>query len=363
MRSIKYLDNHDKYMSFALDLAKKGMGLVAPNPLVGCVIVKNGRVIGEGYHIGFGKDHAEVMALKNCTESPVGARLYVNLEPCSIFGKTHPCTKAIIENSISEVYIGARDSNPKVDGEGVKELEKAGIKVTQNILHDECLEINKSFFKWIVTRKPYVIAKVAQTKDGYMGYDRNSSIWITGKKTKEHTHILRSMVDAIMIGRNTAQIDNPKLTVRKVLGENPKRIVLDTNRKLPLTLNIFNDANADTLIMCSENRFENNKTSFCKFIGVKEKNGLLDPLDILVKLGDEGITSILIEGGTRVHNSFFKANLIDEIYLYTSSNKIEGASLKNPLLLDDKWITDDEIFLAEDVLTISKKKELCLQES
>ena len=362
MENIKYLDNHDKYMSMAIQLAKKGKGLVSPNPLVGCVIVKDGRIIGEGYHKCFGEDHAEVMALKNCTESPKGSSLYVNLEPCSIYGKTPPCTKNIIENSIAEVFIGIKDPNSKINGQGIQTLEKAGIKVTSDILYDKCFNLNKPFFKWIETKIPYVIAKVAQTNDGYMGNDDKTSIWITGEKSKKHTHNLRSRVDAILIGRNTAQIDNPRLTVRKVLGHNPKRIILDTNRQLSLTLNIFNDNNADTYILCSKDRFENNETSFCTFIGVEEKNNILDPYDILKKLGEIGITSVLIEGGRKVHESFFKANLIDEIYLYTSNKNIEGASLKNPLILDDDWILNNQIELDNDVLTINTKKELCLQE-
>ena len=140
---IQYLDNHDKYMSFAIELAKKGRGTVSPNPLVGCVVVKNGRVIGEGYHSKFGADHAEVIALKNCSESPVGASLYINLEPCCIYGKTPPCTKIIIENSIESVYIGAKDPNPEINGMGIKELEKYGIKVTTDILHDKCVAVHR----------------------------------------------------------------------------------------------------------------------------------------------------------------------------------------------------------------------------
>ena len=363
MENPQYLDNHNEYMALAIDLAKKGRGLVAPNPLVGCVIVKNGRVIGEGYHKEFGCDHAEVDALKNCTESPVGASLYVNLEPCSIYGKTPPCVKAIIENSIDTVYIGIKDPNPEINGSGIEQLRHAGIKVETNILYDKCLEINKGFCKWINTKRPYVIAKVAQTKDGFMGQDDKTSIWITGKKSKEHTHNLRSMVDAIMIGKNTAEIDDPKLTVRKVLGNNPIRVILDTNRQLPLTLKIFNDKNARTYVMCSDNRFENNKTSFCDFISVKEKKTVLDPSDILEKLGELGITSLLIEGGKKVHESFFGVDLIDEMYIYTSNKTIDGASLKNPLIADENWILNDELYLDEDVLKIVRKKELCLQES
>ena len=363
MENYKYLNNHEEYMKQALSLAEKGRGKVSPNPLVGCVIVKDNRVIGEGYHSEFGGDHAEVMALKNCTESPVDAVLYVNLEPCSIYAKTPPCVKMIIENSISEVYIGIKDPNPKVNGNGIFELEKAGIKVTCDVLYEKCLELNKSFFKWVNDKIPYVIGKVAQSKNGFMGKDSNSSIWITGDRTKEHTHILRSQVDAILVGKNTALIDNPQLTVRKVMGNNPKRIILDTNRSLSLDLNIFNDNEADTIVLCSSNKFEDNQTSFCRFLTVNECNGLLNPLDILKRLGDIGITSILIEGGQKVHGSFIEAGLIDEFYIYTSDKILNDAKLNNPFKITDDWNLKDEICLDKDVLTIVKKKNLCLQES
>jgi len=363
MENNKYLDNHNDYMNQALSLAKRGRGLVSPNPLVGCVIVKDGRSIGEGYHEKFGEDHAEIRALKNCTESPIGASLYVNLEPCSIYSKTPACTKAIIENSISRVYIGVKDPNPQIDGSGIVALEKAGIKVTTNILYKKCLELNKSFFKWINNKIPYVIAKVAQTKNGFMGKDSHSSIWITGEKTREHTHKLRSEVDGLLIGRNTALIDNPQLTVREVIGNNPKRIILDTNRILPLDLKIFNDHQAKTIILCSNKKFEDNKTSFCEFLTVNENKSLLDPFDILKKLGKEGMTSILIEGGRKVHKSFIDADLIDEFYIYTSNKILNDAKLDNPFKMNENWDLTDEIHLDEDILTIVKKKKLCLQES
>ena len=362
MENHKFLNNHEEYMKQALNLCEKGRGRVSPNPLVGCVIVKDSRIIGEGYHSDFGGDHAEIMALKNCTESPSGATLYVNLEPCSIYGKTPPCIKAIIENSISEVYIGVKDPNPEINGNGIFELEKAGIRVTSDILYDKCLEKNKSFFKWINSKTPYVIGKVAQSKNGFMGKDSLSSIWITGDKTKEHVHNLRSKVDGILIGKNTALIDNPQLTVRKVMGNNPKRIILDTNRSLSLDLNIFNDNEAETIVLCSNKKFEDNKTSFCRFLTVKERDGLLDPFDILKRLGEMGITSILIEGGQKVHNSFIDAGLIDEFYIYTSDKILNDAKLYNPFKISDEWNLKDKVHLDKDVLTIVKKKKLCLQE-
>ena len=350
-------------MKIAIELAKKGRGKVSPNPHVGCVIVKNGKIIGEGYHQEYGKEHAEVNAMKNCSEPPIDASLYVNLEPCSIFEKTPPCTKLIIENSISEVYIGTKDRNSRINGEGIEELKKAGIKVYSGILENECYILNKSFFKWIENKRPWVIGKVAQTKDGFMGVNSNESIWITGEKSKIEVHKLRSKVDAIMVGKNTAMIDDPELTVREVLGNNPKRIIVDTNRSLPLTLKIFNDKISKTYILCSDEKFENNKTSFCTFLSVKEINNQLCPEGILDVLGNEGITSLLIEGGSKLLESFYKRNLIDEIHIYTSNRTISGAELSNPLKLSEDWNIEKSIDLDDDKLIIAIKKVECLQES
>ena len=358
----KYLNNHEDYMNQAINLAKKGSGRVSPNPLVGCVIVKGGRVIGEGFHEFFGGDHAEVSALKNCIESPNGASLYVNLEPCSVYGKTPPCVKSIIESSISEVYIGTRDYNPDVNGSGMIDLEKAGIKVEYGILEKECYDLNKFFFKWIKNKIPYVISKVAQSKNGFMGINNTSSTWITGEKSRIHCHNLRSMTDAILIGKNTALIDNPSLTVREVLGHNPKRIILDTNRALPLNLKVFNDNEAETIVMCLDKNFSNTSTSYCKYIPTKSKDNILCPNDILKKLGRLGITSILIEGGKMVHQSFNESNLIDELYIYTSNENLNDAELDNPLTIDESWDIQDQISLDDDILKIAKKKNLCLQE-
>ena len=276
------LKNHSMYMKMAIDLAKKGLGKVSPNPMVGCIIVKNNQIIGEGYHHEFGKIHAEIDALNNCIESPHDADLYVNLEPCSIYGKTSPCVEKIIKEGISEVYVGVRDLNPEINGKGIEELEKFSIKVYTDILYEECYELNKCFFKWIETAKPWVIGKVAQTKDGFMGADANSSIWITGKKSKEHTHKLRSEVDGVLIGTTTARVDNPSLTVRNIKGNNPTRIIIDTYRKLPLSLKLFNDNKADNIILCNEDNFEQSKTDYGLYLPVAIKDDLLD---IVISIG------------------------------------------------------------------------------
>lgn len=358
----RFLENHHSFMQMALELAKKGYGSVSPNPLVGCVVVKNGKVIGEGYHEKFGSEHAEVNALRNCVESPQGASLYVNLEPCSIYGKTPPCTKLIIENSIDSVYIGTKDLNPEINGNGINELKKHGIKVEYDILHDKCYMLNKGFFKWIETKRPWVIAKVAQTYDGFMGIDSNNSIWLSGEQSKISTHVLRSQVDSIMVGKQTALVDNPSLTVRKVLGNNPIRVIVDTNRTLPLDLKVFTDEKSQTIVLCSLSKFSDSETSFSKYLGVEEVDGQLNPKDILKTLGKQGITTILIEGGSKLLESFQKYDLIDEIYIYKTEKIIKDAKLKNPLKFNDDWHIEEPKDIGEDKLYRAYKKEKCLQE-
>ena len=362
MDNIFTIDIHEAFMSRALELARKGRGKVSPNPMVGCILVKDGEMIGEGYHEEFGGPHAEIMALRNSRKDPMDSIAYINLEPCCISGKTPPCTNALIENGISEVFIGTLDPNPDVNGKGVEELEKAGIVVHVGIMEDESFRLNQAFNKWITMGLPWVIAKVAQSVNGYMGLDSDTSIWLTGDESRKHTHTLRSEVDAVLIGRQTALVDNPYLTVREMGGENPKRVILDTNRTLPLSLNIFQDKKAETIVLCSENRFTQSKTHFCNYLPVKEENNKLSPLHSLKTLAGQGITSVLVEGGQEVLHSYISENVIDQIYIYTSPEKLDGANLKNPIQLSDEWSNIEEVSLGEDTLIIAKKGTECLQE-
>jgi len=356
------LDIHEDFMSRALELASQGRGKVSPNPMVGCVLVKDGEIIGEGYHEEYGRAHAEVSALKNAQKDPLDSTAYVTLEPCCITGQTPPCVDALIHNSISEVYIGMLDPNPEINGKGVEALEKAGITVYVDIMGKEVEKLNKPFTKWITTGMPWVIAKVAQTADGYMGIDSQTSVWFTGEEARGHSHRIRSTVDAILIGRNTAQVDNPSLTVREVLGHNPKRIILDTNRTLPLNLNIFQDHQAETIVLCSGIRFNRSRTNTCQYIPVEEENGKLSIEHSLKSLAAEGITSILVEGGQEVLESFNSADLIDQVYIYTAAHNLTNASLKNPIQMSDKWTVMDEISLGKDQLIMAEKGVECLQE-
>ena len=364
------LDIHNEYMSYVLKLANKGRGSVSPNPLVGCIIVKNDKIIGEGFHEKFGENHAELNALNNCSENPIGADLYVNLEPCSYFGKTPPCVDQIISNSIKNVYIGNLDPNKKVNGNGIEKLKNAGINVYINILEQECSELNIGFYHWINNSKPWVIAKVAQSKDGYIGKVSTKRTMITGQDSRKEVHKLRARTDAILIGRKTAKTDNPQLTVRDVIGSNPIRVILDSYRQLPLDLNVFKDNKSKTIVLCSEENFIKSKTTFCDYLPVKNSQNesysipstYLCPLNILEVLGENGITSLIIEGGRKVLESFMKMNLINEIHIYTSNNLIVNSTLENPLIIDDNWINISKMNFSNDNLKIFRKKELCSQE-
>ena len=353
---------HEKYMSRAIYLAQKGRGKVSPNPMVGCVIVKNGKVIGEGFHKSFGSPHAEIEAIKNCITDPSDSSIYISLEPCVHHGKTPPCCMAIIENGIRDIYIAMSDPNPIVNGKGIDFFRSKGLNVQTKILEEESQKINRGYSNWITTNKPLVIGKIAQDERGFIA-KKGAQIWITGSTSNENVHKLRSSIDAIMIGKNTALIDNPQLTVREIIGFNPIRIVLDTNRTLPYDLNLLNDNKSETIVICSNKKFQDNKTSHCKYLSVNEKNGKLDPNHILIRLGELGITSLLIEGGASVMKSFLNENLIDEFHLYTSSSSNEKLDVKNPFSATKKWQVKDEKLFDNDQLIILENREKCLQES
>ena len=355
------LNIHEKYMLRALHLAKKGQGNVSPNPMVGCIVVKNGKVIGEGYHKKFGGNHAEIEAIQNCVEDPTDAALYVTLEPCSHYGKTGPCCNAIVESGIRDVYVSMLDPNDEVNGSGIEYLENKGIHVQSNILLDESISLNKGYLNWIKTNKPYVIGKLAQDSRGFIA-KKGKKVWITSKNSKINSHKIRSEVDAILVGKNTVLIDDPALTVREIIGPNPKRIVMDTNRTLPYDFKLLSDNESETIVLCSNLKFQDNKTSNCSYISVMEKDGKLDPEDILKRLGQIGITSLIVEGGANTVKSFLDLDLINEFHLYSSDSVVDELDIPNPFSLNDDWETKDVKLLETDLLTIYKKKEKCLQE-
>lgn len=306
------MDNIEFFISECIRLAANGAGYVAPNPLVGCIIVKNNKIIGKGWHKKYGGPHAEVNAIndaKRNNHSLKNAELYVNLEPCSHHGKTPPCTDLIIQEKISKVFIGIKDPNRLVNGKGIAKLRKAGVKVEYGILKNECEDLNKFFIKSVAEKLPYVTLKIAQSIDGKIALDNFHSKYITGSESQKFVHTLRSEYDAVLIGKNTAKLDNPSLTVRLVKGRNPYRVVLDKNSKLPENLNIFTDKFAE------------------KTIVINSTDGKNIPLKNLLKAMHElGISSVLIEGGANIFSSFLKENLFDDIY-FMIAPKIIGSGI------------------------------------
>ena len=243
----------ESYIKLAIELAKKGIGKVSPNPLVGCVIIKDERIIGAGYHEKFGGNHAEINAINSARENLEGAALYINLEPCSHQGKTPPCVDKIIEKKIKRVVVGTLDMNPMISGAGVKKLKAAGIEVKVGLLEKECVELNKFFFKYITKKIPYVTLKVAQTIDGKIADTAGNSKWISSMVSRRRVHSLRTKYDAVLVGAGTVVSDDPSLTVRLTEGRNPKRIILDSNLDLTSEYKIIrNNPDKNLIVVTSK---------------------------------------------------------------------------------------------------------------
>ena len=305
-----------------LEIAKKGLGKVSPNPLVGCVIVKNQKIIGAGFHQKYGEAHAEINAIKNATESIKDATLYVNLEPCAHFGKTPPCVDELINQKIKKVVIGTLDSNPLVAGKGVEKLLSNGIEVKVGVLEDECKELNKFFFNFIEKKIPYVTLKAAQTIDSKIADTFGESKWISSKESRKFVHEMRSKYDAVLVGANTVLKDDPKLDVRLIEGRNPKRLILDARLRIKLTSSILNSEKNVTIITSKNAMLKRKKIEQLKKLGVNLffiKNINEHEIDIksmLKTLAKNNVTSLLVEGGGKVFSSFLNAKLFNEIRLF-----------------------------------------------
>lgn len=325
-------------MQFCIDLAQKGFPLAMPNPMVGCIIVYQNKIIGQGYHEKWGSHHAEVNAIASVENKSLlkKSTLYVSLEPCSHFGKTPPCSNLIIESGIPRVVIGSLDTFSEVNGEGIKRLKHAGISVTTSVLEKECRSINNRFFTFHEKKRPYIILKWAESHDGFIApKNQTKPFWMTGKKSKNLVHQWRSEEQAILIGRKTALKDNPQLTSRNFEGKNPIRIVLDKALTLEKHLNIF-DNKAPTLII-------NELKSGNGFIQVNF-NHLIPSL--LEKLYSRNIQSIIVEGGAETLNTFISQNIWDEARVFTSKKKL-GDGIKKPVFQLVKKYFDN---VGEDVL-------------
>lgn len=315
-------------MKAALKQAEKGSGKVSPNPLVGAVIVKNGKIIGKGYHKRYGENHAEVNAIESCTESPVGADMYVTLEPCSHHGKTPPCADRIIAEKIKRVYIGNIDPSPHSSGRGINMLRSNGIEVLTGICEHECTVLNEPFFYTIKNKTPYIILKAASSADGCIATDSNDSKWITNEKSRKLVHRLRNTYDAIMAGKNTVLSDDPQLSVRYLKGRNPVRIIVDEDLSLHSEHKVF-DGSAPVIIITSAD-VEPSKETYYKSRGislvkVEMANGLLNLQSAFAKIYKTGIRSIMVEGGGEIHSYILKNRLAQRAHIFIAP-KLIGSS-------------------------------------
>ena len=336
---------NEKYMRMAIELAKNGAGAVNPNPMVGAVVVKNGEVIGRGYHKFFGGPHAEVYVLEEAGKEAEGATIYVTLEPCSHYGKTPPCAKKIIDMGIKKCFIGSSDPNPKVTGRGVAMLKEAGIEVVENVLKEECDEVNQVFFKYIKTKIPYLFVKCGITLDGKIALSNGISKWITNSIAREKVQYYRNKFMGIMVGINTVLTDNPSLTARIENGVNPFRIIVDPNLQIDENCKVVkNNEDGKTMIITSQKNLftedaenteiqikqkrlaEENKVKFIFIDGEK-----FSFRKMLEEIGKAGIDSILLEGGETLISLAFEENIIDggEIFI---ANKILGDSSAKPFI-------------------------------
>ena len=334
-------------MQRCLTIAAMGLGRVAPNPMVGCVIVHNGNIISEGHHEVYGGMHAEPNAIKQVDDTLLKeCTLYVNLEPCSHHGKTPPCADLIISKGIKNIVVGNLDTNPLVAGKGIKKLQDAGIAVEYGILNEACRALNKRFFTFHEKKRPYIILKWAQTYDGFISRQplpiNKEDNWITGAESKHLVHQWRTEEQAILIGYNTALMDNPLLTARLATGKNPIRVVIDEHLALPNNLAVFNN-DVETLVFNSK---ETSTSNHIQHIKIDFKN--LIP-DILNQLHSKNISSIIIEGGTKTINAFLSQNVWDEARVFVNPNKLFTDGLKAPIInlsqVKPQLVGTDELYI------------------
>jgi diaminohydroxyphosphoribosylaminopyrimidine deaminase/5-amino-6-(5-phosphoribosylamino)uracil reductase len=325
---------HDEYyMKLAIALARKGRGHVSPNPMVGAVIVKNGRIIGRGYHQRFGGNHAEISALKNAAEDVAGSTLYVTLEPCCHEGKTPPCTDSIAKHKIARVVIGTIDSNPLVSCRGINYLQSCGIEVKTGVLENDCRKLNEMFFYYMETGLPFITIKYAQTLDGRIATATGESQWISSEASLKFTHQLRAAHDAILVGAGTVIEDNPELTVRLVRGRNPLRVIVDSELKISRQAKVFqNVSKAPTLIATIKNednpQFQNIAGSGVELVTIgADDKGNIDLKKLFKILAGRKISSILIEGGAQIITSVLKNNLANRLVTIIAP-KIIGSGIE-----------------------------------
>lgn len=319
MKDSREADRH--WMQRAVELARQGVGLTRPNPPVGAVLVKSGRIIGEGWHRKAGTTHAEARSIQTAGSLARGATLYVTLEPCSTFGKTPPCTDSILQSGIRRVVVGCLDPNPVHHGRGVRLLRAAGLEVSVGVLRKDTLRLVEPFSKWVNTGRPWVTLKMALSIDGRLADASGTSRWITGREARRAVHDLRRTADAIMVGRRTVLRDDPCLLPRPARGRKPLRVVLDSHGSLPLRLRVFTDGySAQTVVFtsCRTRRcwVERVRVSGANVVRVHRVSGGLDLEEVLLRLGEMGVMHLLCEGGGQLAGSLVRMRLVDRLVLY-----------------------------------------------
>lgn len=329
------MNQDEKWMAQALSLAERGEGKTDPNPLVGAVIVRDGQLLGQGWHRAWGGLHAEREALADCREDPRGATAYVTLEPCCHWGKTPPCTEALIEAGISRVVVGVRDPNPLVAGKGISQLRAAGIQVDEGVLEKECEALNRPFFHFIRTGRPYLVLKYAMTLDGKIATHTGASRWITGEAARHRVHQDRSRYAAIMAGVGTVLADDPLLTCRIEGGRDPLRVLCDTHLRTPLEAQVVRTASQVPTVLATCCADEAKKAPYeaagCRVWTLPERGGHVDLTALMDRLGQEEIDSVLLEGGATLNWSALEAGLVQRVQAYVAPKLFGGKSAPGPV--------------------------------
>lgn len=321
------------YMRRALALAKKGLGKTSPNPMVGAVVVKHGKIVGEDYHHCAGKPHAEVLALQKAGKKAIGADIYITLEPCTHTGRTPPCAPRVIQSGIKRAVIGTEDPNPKVAGAGIQALKESGIELTVGILQEECKKLNEVFFHWVTTGTPFVLLKSAFSLDGKIATKTGESKWISSEESRKEVHKMRARVDAVLVGIGTVLADDPQLTARTNYShKEPLPIILDTHLRTPVTAKVLEHPRGCLIVAgksASSSRRKKLEEAGARILIVKEKNGFIKWNDLLKKLGQMEITSVLIEGGTEIFSSAFENRIVNKVVFFIAPILIGGKNAKS----------------------------------
>jgi diaminohydroxyphosphoribosylaminopyrimidine deaminase/5-amino-6-(5-phosphoribosylamino)uracil reductase len=361
--------NQEDYMRQALTLAEMGRGFTNPNPMVGAVIVKENRIIGMGYHRKYGELHAERNALADCRErkeNPAGATMYVTLEPCCHYGKTPPCTEAILAAGIARVVVGSRDANPLVGGKGISILKEHGVEVQEGVLEQECLDLNRIFFHYVQTKQPYVVMKYAMTMDGKIATATGASKWITGEAAREQVHRMRHDLMGIMVGIGTVEKDDPMLNCRLPETKNPVRIICDSTLLISPDAKVVQTAKDQRTILATcardEKKLAKLKESGCEIIQTNPADGRVDLKELMTVLGGQGIDSILLEGGATLNWAALNSGIVNEVHTYIAPKIFGGGQAPSPVAgtgvalpaegfrlkkRNSRWIGDDLLIESE----------------